>query len=1599
MAPLAKYLIYFFYFHLWVLLLPLSDIFLGIFQAGLLNNDFFIIQGNQIPLYYSIFSFMALAFNIMLAFSGLWLRRSMLFLDNQSLNCHANFSGYFSIILRVLISILLPIYRNIEAFYHCLLHILLIFLIIAFIQEFPIRNQVLCRFYAAILFLTESVAINITIYRLFSFISEDELFYLVAILAILAYKLGNKVFDILYRKIMFQSLPNNNKIIYFLEEICYQLDNSFNNQNECFLYGTIRAHLKHCDEEQCIYLKKHILEKNVLHVKTQYLVNKLVTAKFTKLIMFNSKNHKNISIFIVKFMSYLSGANVNPVKCFFEIQKIINSSKMQDTSFFHAIILDTLRRKIKTKIQNLRENDISSDAQNHQKNEITPEDFFKITKTQNSFKKHLKELIIEKKLFWENYEKGYNSTEDLILMGTTLCRKLARFLRMIIPNKDLPIQSPIYLLRIKYLSIFHSILFNGINKAMKYEDEYEGNVLKTQTSQGLRILQTLSFLDPNIVTCLVSYLKLEGELKEEYKTEKLGQFFGYSPLEFRSIHTLAPLMPYSISKYHNSFVANFLRKSKKALKKTSQSIDSFALNKKEFIFPIRIFLGYNFDYKEDFVLMGALMKADDKDYLNWLCDENGNTIGVSETFYTFLKKNHSFLNKNDVTSLNVLSLCPEIQVLVEEFKRGKHEFLSYPNQVGWLTLPEKLRELLNYINAISKEEVEIKKNTEMNNTKSMRSLRTVRSQKTEGNTNHSAFKIPKILTTISSRDRVFEGCENAHDYKVRVYSMFLNSGVCKKFLMSFDLNIQKHRHGPNDNDYILVIQTKIRKMESENDTNSRKQDTFSKTEEVFFVRKNLDSNKMIESNEVSMEIKGVELPIENETNFKNIFGKTFDPSAELRPPASSEDRSGKNQPFDDKKDPVKMMNFTQNSEQQISERFVKPEDPPINKIDVSDSSKDREVLAEILHKDQRSSSVMGTKTSHLIFNAIENIQHTSPKPLKWIFGAMIVEVLMIMIFFVVLYILYNNYVGNSYAPIQNSMINYCRLATSLSYSTAMFTEVEYKTFNITNRTLSPLKMQIWKEIMNDNYATMKSVNFEERNMPGNINYQEVYKEVENLFIDYQTMTLLTEKYADCLDFITDLIYMTIDQFNVLLPASNQIILQRNYPYMLPSTSTILDAVENDFNQSNSGTTQTAMNVMVVFLICSIIVKIFETVQLLKFHKRISQITNIFRRVNIQDSFNETNFCQEVAMVLHQPFLRYSFVEKCLNKRVLALDEIQNVGSNSKSVQKSITDRKIKKKIRAKSAFYNVKPLPITKIVVLMAILSTWSVMYYFFNYYFWVLNNQNINNLIKINIFFINVYIYSTSIVGFNTMALRERVVRNLDYEAIDNEYQNHQVRMNYFYDELMIRLDLIGNITASSLPQYTLAAQSSMQSSDFDQLVDQNICDLLFRKQFLEADEVNFCESAFDGAFLKGILNLVEDFLLQIKNLEVYTQVFTDEQKNQQQIEDVQAYINSQTYEDFMYSYYYYHHTLLMYYNYINDYYQALMDQEMNKLYAFLIATSMVSAVMIFLLGLMLKKKLQEYYRFVSLMLSLIPQEKVTNDEQTKFLINNLLKQMKTGN
>ena len=85
----------------------------------------------------------------------------------------------------------------------------------------------------------------------------------------------------------------------------------------------------------------------------------------------------------------------------------------------------------------------------------------------------------------------------------------------------------------------------------------------------------------------------------------------------------------------------------------------------------------------------------------------------------------------------------------------------------------------------------------------------------------------------------------------------------------------------------------------------------------------------------------------------------------------------------------------------------------IHNYQVSSEDKVNEILTEINHKSHHSSSLISTKTTYLMFNSISAIQSYIPVSLKKFSLSLVFEVFMIVIYFSVLYVLYQDYVGST----------------------------------------------------------------------------------------------------------------------------------------------------------------------------------------------------------------------------------------------------------------------------------------------------------------------------------------------------------------------------------------------------------------------------------------------------------------------------------------------------------------------------------------------------------------------------------------------------------
>lgn len=1005
------------------------------------------------------------------------------------------------------------------------------------------------------------------------------------------------------------------------------------------------------------------------------------------------------------------------------------------------------------------------------------------------------------------------------------------------------------------------------------------------------------------------------------------------------------------------------------------------MDKNDFIFPIRIFHGFCLDYKDDFVLVAALMKFSNDSYREFLCDKAGNIIGFSKKGFHFFKENFHFLEKKHLKRLNLSYFIPELEKTFKSYKESKKgQRIIYNNRSGRFFISNQLKEMVDRINVF--DDYSTKVNKDKSNHKSLISFVTNKSSIS------ALLKIKEKLIpntdkdSSSPRHKPKESCGTYH-------------------YINFDLSCSTYetKSSINGKNLIYIYLVRINSFRLANLTLNP---IVSKEQ----IREKTLNNFSFLSDDMISDTQGIGMiiPPRNNPHFRGlILEKPINTLQFLEEKPSSNEiiQNPIIELFDsrEKKENIKeieekRVNFSneaniidENNESSSTHKITSFEEFEVGKTNNNNNNKAK-VISE------KASSIDDTRKNQHIFKKIDLIQEAKPGCLKNFSLSLFIEIIMIFCYLGIVVTFYQEYMSKDYEPAQKSLINYSILATSLSYSTAIFTEMEYHEFNYTKRKLSPFKLNILKRILDQNYDWMKNINYYERSIYGGLGYQDIFKTTTNLLIDYETYQIKTVGYSNNLDFFSTIIYQAKTSPNFTLEKQFKIIFQRNYPYTLLGTSVIYLAVKNDFINSNAGTSDKVFNFLIVFAVFTTLIKLFELFTLNKYYELISQLINIFRRVSLQEAIFEKKFCQETLEIMNGPFLNFDFIEKKVEKNQDFEDLKHILSKDNKKNKKSKNQKGNKAKKFSRSS---VKSLHKNKILVLMTIIILISFLYYFSNYFFWLNNNSSINNLIQINCFFIDVYVYSTSIIGFGSLAIREKIVRNPDYEAVKEYYQNHTNRMAYLYASLMRRVYIINNSSSFHLPRYTIDAENNLNDPELNNLVHNNVCKFLVQKGIVFPEEMDFCESSFHGAFKNGVIALVNEYIFIIKSYDDLIRVIKE--NNTKEIEEqkkaVEALINSQEYEDFIFSYYYYHNTLLIYYNMVNDYYKNVMDREMKNLEIFLYLTSIFTSLIFVFLAFYVKKLLETRYKDASFCLSLIPHEKIITDEQAKFLIQNFYKKI----
>ena len=1305
----------------WFLQLPTLEIFINVLDCDHFSfyseNRVDCPQTSQLLM---IFSILSCILNVLLGLLILSLFRNYEFFNIGATHPLKTTNSMFFVVIYGL-KCLFPLWYPIMKYYQ-LVYFIFFFPIVTlslrdFMKRQPFRERIFSRVYISCLMILIG-ALLLGLFLLYTeIVQEVSFFFHAGFLTIFIIKLGLAIFDSQYFKRIVKDFGDIKNLDYLSEEVLIlQYGSDLSRRDRLLMGGILNKHVRYCQNPECKIKMKHLKAKNLLNSehllnnKIMHFIAQVYTLRL-KAIIRKKEDSKYFEPLLLKYISFLINSKWNSLKAYYELQKFKTSSQRTQSFYFH-IVSKLLKRIIKEKIH---KNELEKTLKNDSKasNEVKVADFFRINEEKMILEKKTKKLLNEKLKFWERFKDGFKSYEDLIKSVYFFIEKIKAFQHFLDKSS-----SPNALISLKFYSILHSLLLNSINDSMKYEDEID-NFKKRCFSVDKEAITNLSFFNKDLAVCQVSLLNLKGQLLESGKSHRLAQIFGYQQIDLKNIRYITQFMPPCIASNHEMMIYRSLNRESSEYVTSKNTISSFAIDKKGFMFKIRVFFSQCFEYQSDFVMNAAIMKIEEKSNKPGVVFDNDGTIqGMNEEFFMFMKQEYEIIKKNiveksikdnneislqDYNLLNIWTLIPKIKDILKEndvFKEKVNQTIR--NETAELDFPENLMEIIEKLRLWKKEA----DNLDGSHTQSLSRL-TINSMR--------SVKQDATLNKVNSKNNIKDNNSNTRMILSPEQIILQYSGDIKRFRVSFDLVIQCISYGKKTTESIILINLQLLKVQA-----------LKKDNTIVNKQTNENKNKELNANYIETNIKPIKKidfkPITT-NNYTNPIKKTINDDINNNPivnnnapaPLTNKQNTARNNEEDDtvnenpssfiKLPPdnsVEFPNFgrkiLKDEEKKLNDSFINailPITPQIkeeshhsiiseeieikktkfkiseqdqNFKSVSNSQEkipittERHELPDLLEKQsQKASSINSLKKTFWIFNIIKSIQEKTPFAIKYFMMISISEIFVIAIYCIILYYLSVSYISNDYLPLQQSMINFCRTSVDFNFQVLSISQYEFWYYNFTTFQTNGSLFNEYRSIMYETLSEGSNFLNEEIYKPLDFNYQTIMLNKNQIIIDYLTKIVYNTTYIPMLQLFTDV----LNELNGGTPAeilTNTIYLnylQRNYYYFYQLNNDIITAIQSDFQNSNKNVSVQFENAMIILIAIFAVFGILKMLQFSLYNTRITKILNIILRMQSMQIFNEINLSKEMLKIMDDPFdsyLNIYFSEKVINSQSLMLDD-------------------------------------------------------------------------------------------------------------------------------------------------------------------------------------------------------------------------------------------------------------------------------------------------------------------------------------------------------
>ena len=622
------------------------------------------------------------------------------------------------------------------------------------------------------------------------------------------------------------------------------------------------------------------------------------------------------------------------------------------------------------------------------------------------------------------------------------------------------------------------------------------------------------------------------------------------------------------------------------------------------------------------------------------------------------------------------------------------------------------------------------------------------------------------------------------------------------------------------------------------------------------------------------------------------------------------------------------------------------------------------------------------------------VEKINPKPLKRLNYLMIFQIVLNIIYFLTFYMSISQYITDYQKPNELGLINHGKRISNLGLATLANVEMEYYYHNMTDEVDQNQYIYFLKKIVNFNSKTIKEKNYFDRNLGSSLDYQKYYKEILTFEVDYQSFKVKEKRFIDIFDEILDTFSnnLAIMKENFDYSSINYdyfITLQRNYIHYCNTSISVYSFMKNTYLSSNTDTSDQITQLFIILLCLYISTKIIELYFWNSYFDLLNAMIIIFMRINEKEINSSIQLSQYFLTVLNDPyekFFRINITTKIYEKMIE-----KEVRQESKEIKKN--------HVKSKKPDRNSFKIKFTKKMAFLFlcyfILGCCSFFFYFLNFYNWKLNNDTIKQIIQLDMFFIDLYTYTTTVISCNNLLIREKVIRNPSYEKADHIYQTNPERIKFFSGILEKRIDYISNITAFNLINIGLQAKEKTKNPDLEEILGGNLCDFLVKKKDIDAGsfEYNFCEKILNGGFRKGIATAENEFIQKIKLQRLtITKDYDSADALNEQKEQIIQYLKDPMHMELLIGEFYLNQILLYLFDVISNYYGDILQGEIDVMNTFLTASFILInlfCIMIIWINYSYNRK---NFKHISFIFYLIPIERINDDEQTVYLLKKFL-------